>query len=243
MRAAMSKLRMRLLQPVLTLLFLGIASASASAADEKRGVKAQPLPRAASEATINEKIQRLTRPTTTRELLVNLKIGLEQGFFASSEFYAAENLTFFFGSSELRWHLDTPVNKTVFLGLDYLPLSERPRAGVVVSRSLNDPGDLRRSDVLIYSSFSISCKCQLRLEDVDAVFGNFQKTIAAEQPIKSSPRSMHVFPALPKPTDSMGNKRATYDIPTPPRYSSSLVVVLDPAGNIKLIVGKQSEGL
>jgi hypothetical protein len=201
-----------------------------------------PVAGTASEATNgNAAAQTLETPTTARGLLVNLKAGLEQGLFLRSEFYTDDNLVRFFGTPRVEWLVNTDTNRYGKLrGPDYLPARGDFRSVIFVTRSLIDAENRLSAKGKIYAAVGILCSCQLRIEDIEGVFGTGRRTVTDERE-----RERMLLPgdmALPPPaTDPMGNKRVTYEIQTPLGYRSTFSVVLDPYGHVNGIEAKQGE--
>jgi hypothetical protein len=187
----------------------------------------------------------ITRPASSKDLLKNLKFALENGTLAQRELYTQEDLARFFGASQLIWRRNDATKISVDLrGLDYLPLHEgparaarEPKAGII--RTLVDASEKPAEGGKPLTTLSVTCRCDLRLPDIEAVFGTEGRTIIDER----ERRRAGAFPdiaALPPATDPMGNRRVTYDI-NRQGYRGTMSVVFDFDGRVTTLEAVQRE--
>lgn len=184
--------------------------------------------------------RRIARPTTAHELLLNIKVALQQGLLLSSTFYTDDNLRRFFGTTRIVRQLTAKTNRSARLfGLSYLPVKDVSRLSVGVSWSLIDSDNQISTDGKIHASIGISADCKLGNEDIEAVFGTAGRTIATQTVPADAPG--YSFAALPPTTAVMGNQNVIYEIPNGSAHRSTLSVLFDSYGKIKAIDAKQWE--
>jgi hypothetical protein len=184
--------------------------------------------------------QPLLKPTSGRHLLFNMKVALQQGLLLPAAFYTEANLAQFFGTSRAHTLLMSDINILIMLrGLSYVPVRDDALSSISVTRSLINSENHLSANGKIYAGIGVLCSCQLRIEDIEAVFGKIGMSVAEERVVADAPG--HSFPALPHATDPMGNKRVGFEIATFGAYLSTLSVSFDPDGNVKEIDAKQWE--
>lgn len=172
-------------------------------------------------------------PTSAAALLTNLRRALAEPLLLSDALYEEAVLGSFFGASAVQTIGRRALGRHVLLrGLEYLPARERSQTQIGI-RKVQSTNAAPQTAVL-----SLFCSCELQLQDVEAVFGTTDRVIAEDRP----PTPGHL-PALPPPRSALGNLRVTYVIKTPSAYASTLSVVTDPVGNIRLIEARQWRSL
>jgi hypothetical protein len=182
---------------------------------------------------------RLTaNPTSIQSLLSNIKVALADGLFLSPSFYSEENLRAFSGAQKIRWLSNTSITKYVDLrGADYIPM--RYSSSAILGGSWlvrTRPGDSAAAPSKILATFTIQCRCRLRIEDIEDVFGTSGRTVDEDRRLAGT----H-YPRPPKPASPMGNQVVTYEIATKAPYRSTFAVTFDSDGNVELIDARQRE--
>jgi hypothetical protein len=149
-------------------------------------------------------------PTNASGLLRNLRRGLDEGLFLQPAFYADESLARFFGSSQSEWLVRAENKQSVTLsGLTYLPARKPGDSRIGLMRYITSASDARTDQRKFRASVSVICSCELRIADIDAVFGTDQKAVIDERQ-RAFALQMPNLPAPPPASDPMGNKRVTY---------------------------------
>ena len=186
-------------------------------------------------------IQHFKQPATVRELLLNIKLALEEGWVLRPEFYADDMLLHFFGAQRLEWRIRTDDNLYVRLyGLAYLPSHLGVLPSVGVTKQLRGPDDKLSPHGKIFATIGASCHCQLRIGDIEAIFGTTGRTMTDERERRAR-MSGPDFPTPPEATDPMGNKNVTYTIASPEAQHSDFSVVFDVNGSIDSLAATERE--
>lgn len=134
----------------------------------------------------------LAPPNTARGFLHNVRAVLERGDLKRRSFFTQELLTATFGGSTVNCH-EYPGSLLCSLeSLDYLDGDARTTFRFSWSNLRNGDPD--------FSNFSIACKCGIRGSDVEAAFGNVDRTVRPDRRLANT----H-YPVPPPATDPMGN--------------------------------------
>jgi hypothetical protein len=192
-----------------------------------------------SESKSLQPARQIQVPTNARTLLLNLRTGMQRGVFISPEFYTDDTLTRFFGATPINWVRRTETSLTVRMrGIDYLPAREEGTSRIGILRSkVDERGQLSAAGKLI-AAFSLVCACELRVADIEAVFGT-EGVITDE---RERLRAIQGHMSLPPPArDPMGHKRLSYEIPAERAAESTLSVIFDIDGRVRTIEAKQRE--
>lgn len=172
----------------------------------------------------------LKNPSTAEALLYNMRAVLERGDLKRRDFFTQELLTATFGGSTLKCNQNT--QREVFCSLrylDYLHVRSRRRQTIEFIWS-----DVRSSvpGNPYFASFGIGCNCDLTNTDIEAVFGNVDRTVERDRRFENS----H-YPLPPRATHPLGNKVARYTLHGPEGYVTSFEVRYDYEGYVTSLSG------
>src|SRR5690348_12464476 len=113
----------------------------------------------------------IKQPTTVHDLLVNMRTALEQGLLIPRSVYTEDNLVRFFGGSRFEWIANTETLKELVLrGLTEVPSRTESDTRVGFIWSSTGPNGQPAPNGHIFAAASLICRCELRVEDIDAVF-------------------------------------------------------------------------
>lgn len=175
----------------------------------------------------------LQEPRSAAALLHNMRAVLERGSMTRRMFFTDEQLKATFGGSTIEWIQNTPSRVHCRLGpLDYLPVRSRaefrlPQLGFLWYEAA--PG-VREKPA---GNFSTWCECLLTSTDIEAVFGDVDRTIDRDRRYDRS----H-YPVPPRATHPLGNKIARYTVRAPEGYVSAFEVKYDHQGRVHTMTGR-----
>lgn len=174
----------------------------------------------------------LRDPNHAAALLHNMRAVLERGSLARRLFFTEEQLTASFGGTAVEWRQNTPTNVFAQLGpIDILPVRARGPRPTQIGFLWYDvlPG-VRDKPA---GNFSLACTCELTSADIEAVFGDVDRTVDRDR------RFDHThYPAPAPATRPLGNKVVTYRLRAPDGYASSFEVRYDPDGRVAAMTGR-----
>lgn len=165
-----------------------------------------------AEQKVNENVI-IDRPTTTKELLRNIKTALDHSLFLKPEFHEEGQLLSFFNGTSVRWLWKRSTSKTADIvkfgdesGRPFVHITE-----VAVSTKLLDGTGRENADGKLTVNIGIGgiLEPEFNLESVEDIFG---QSSAIEK--LSPPSGRHRFPAPPE-TRVPGNIRFRYTSDTP----------------------------
>lgn len=173
----------------------------------------------------------LPEPRDAASLLHNMRVVLERGSMMRRDFFSDEQLKATFGGANVKWLQNAPAHVHCVLGpLDYLPLRSReirlPDLGFLWSDA--DPNVRERPT----ANFSTWCDCDLTSADIEAVFGDVDRTVEDYRPGRSHQ------PVPPKATHPLGNKVVRHTLRGPEGYVSSFEVRYDHEGRVTHLTGR-----
>lgn len=174
----------------------------------------------------------LQEPRDAAALLHNMRAVLERGSMTRRLFFSDEQLKATFGGSTMEWLRNTPTQVHCRLGpLEYLPVRSRetrlPRVGFLWWDA--SPG-VRDKPA---GNFSIGCDCDLTPTDIEAVFGDVDRTVDRDRRLDGT----H-YPVPPRATHPLGNRVVRYTLRGPEGYVSSFEVRYDHQGRVTVMTGR-----
>jgi hypothetical protein len=179
----------------------------------------------------------VSAPASSHALLSNIASALSEGALLSEAFYTTVQLRQFFGASHVKWILNTDTDKYAqLLGAAYVPVLDKHPARLGITWIRLDSQQKKSVIGKAEAAVSLACSCALRVEDIDAVFGARNRSVAPDRRLEGT----HA-PVPRKPSDPLGNQIATYTIDTIGSHTSTLSVAFNPDGNITLIEARSRE--
>jgi hypothetical protein len=179
----------------------------------------------------------VSAPTSSHALLSNIESALSDGALLSEAFYTTGQLRQFFGASGVKWILNTETDKYAqVLGAAYVPVLDKHPARLGITWIRLDAQHKKSVTGKAEAAVSLACSCALRVEDIDAVFGARNRSVAPDRRLEST----HA-PVPRESADPLGNQIATYTIETIGSHTSTLSVAFNPDGNITLIEARSRE--